>query len=292
MNVRRMRQIRAGAAVPVALALGSLLMVPQAGAATGSVASAPVASSPSEPSGAPVTAAVYVAAPRVSRAASHTSVVALDLIKKAEEQRATSDYDGEIATLDQAIHADGRNADLYADMADALSAKGRIPEALKAYTIAVGDDPNMTWSSSRMDDGDLQLRFALLLVRVGTYDQAAAMYKKGYESLATEGKKALPGSFGAKDLKSDKNGARAEFLAAVRTLLGLKYSADGFSTEAEGVLQSALQGSADYAPADLILGNCLSAEGKKAQAVALWQKAALGGGGVKKLAEEALAKAQ
>jgi len=241
-----------------------------------------------------VTTAAIVLIPRVSYSVNNANAMLQALFKQAEEQRDHGDYDGVIATMQQALHFDAKNADIYAFLGDAQAAKMNFADAIKNYTIAVGDAAGQNWSSSRMGDGDLQIRFAMLLSRAGEYDRAAEMYKTGYEALMPEEKKSVPSSINAKDLKNDTNNARLRLRTLGRTLLGLKYGVDGYATQADAQLQAALRDDeTDAAAAALFLANFRSAAGKKDEAVALWQKAvALGTGNVKKLAQASLTKAQ
>ncbi|MBC8103502.1 MAG: hypothetical protein H7Z41_13065 [Cytophagales bacterium] len=256
------------------------------------VLAAPLSVSGNPSPSAPLGAAVFVAEPRVSYVGSSNTLVQ-SLLARARTCRLENDRSGVLDAYQQALRADGKNSDLYADCADALASVGRCNEAIAYYQTAIGENLSQTWSSSRMEDGDLQLRFALLLSHVNEQELAADLYRRGYEVLSVKEKKALPSSFRAKELKAGKENIRAEFAAAARTLLALKYAADGFAPEATAQLEAAAAIVPECPRTSYFLANARYGAGKTTEAVALWQKAAqTGDGDLRKWAQEALAKAK
>ena len=75
------------------------------------------------------------------------------------------DLSGAIAAYRQAVHADPADPDTYADLADVYFQKGETADALRWYREATGTLPGQKWMASRMEDGDLCLRFAVCLAQ-------------------------------------------------------------------------------------------------------------------------------
>jgi tetratricopeptide (TPR) repeat protein len=158
----------------------------------------------------------------------------------AEARLKSGDGDGAVAVLRRGMELDARDPDLYATLAEAQAAKGSLAEAVRSWRLAVGEGADQAWSSSRMLDGDLHLRFALWLAAGnGDMDEAVRMYQAGREALADQDRALLPEKWRARDLKKNEATRRA-FIAAASTALGMRYASLGQPDRAAASLRAAL----------------------------------------------------
>lgn len=176
------------------------------------------------------------------------------------------------------------SADAYAGLADAQVIKGLYKEAEASYRLAVGLVVP-AHGMSRELDGDLQMRFALLLSKMGKYDDAIKMYQWGGRLLHLDKDdiKSLDLPFFA--LKFDK----PLFEAAAHTALGREYAMHANREEAIAHLQQAVALKPEFALAQYYLGDTLTSVHRKAEARAAFKKASeLGKGAIQEKADAAL----
>ncbi|MBC8101192.1 MAG: tetratricopeptide repeat protein [Cytophagales bacterium] len=174
-------------------------------------------------------------------------------------------------------------SDTYAGLADALAAKGLYEEAIQNYQEALGLVPGRNWSSSRQTDGDLHMRFALLLSKLGRHRDAVLMYQAGRSLMPSYGVSFLPTRFTS--TIADKRLLQAAAHAAI----GNHYSHYGRSAEALEELRIAESLRPDSAPILFYLGNFQYTMGSRAKARPYFQKVKeLGEGDLKKEARERL----
>ena len=175
--------------------------------------------------------------------------------------------------------------DVYAELADVQAMKSLYKEAESNYRHAVGLFSNGSSGYSRERDGDLQMRFALLLSKMGKYEDAIKMYEWGGQLLYPKEKKFLDLSFSSQ--KFDK----PLFEAAAHTALSMEYNSHANYEEAMAHLRQAVALRPDFAPAQYYLGDTLSSTHHKAEARAAFKKASeLGKGEIKEKADDALAR--
>jgi len=210
-------------------------------------------------------------------------------LQQASELRVKVDFAGALSLCRHALAIDKTSCDAYAEMAETLAAQGQNAEALKMFREACGENRAQTWSSCRMQDGDLQFRFALFLLKEGGYEEAVKMYKVGYSVLPERQRTLVNGKFSSKELLSAP-ALRREFEAAVRTSLGIKYSELMLVDRAVSQFRTVLASVPGEPTAHYLLGNALLLKGRKNEAQQAWQVAASGSNGsVKNYAREALA---
>lgn len=145
------------------------------------------------------------------------------LRQSAARLQKSGDFAGAIAACRQAIHADPLDPDTYADLGDAYMASGQTADALRWYREATGTLPGQKWMSSRMEEGDLCLRFASVLAQMNRWDEAVMMYRKGRETLPNGSQKLLASKWQVKKLTTDPAEQKA-FLTTTRLALGAWYS--------------------------------------------------------------------
>lgn len=210
-------------------------------------------------------------------------------LQQAGELRLKGDLKGALALCRHALAIDKNSCDAYAEMAETLAAQGQNAEALKMFREACGENRAQTWSSCRMQDGDLQFRFALFLLKSGGYEEAVKMYKVGYEVLPQNQRSLVKGKFNAKEILANP-ALRRGFEAAVRTSLGIKYSELMLVDRAVSQFRTVLASVPGEPTAHYLLGNALLLKGRKNEAQQAWQVAASSNGFVKDYAREALEK--
>jgi len=212
-----------------------------------------------------------------------------ELRSNAAVMHTRGDANGVLTAYRAALFLDNRDPELYADLADALIDKGICPEAMRRYREAVGMEPGQGWSASRMDEGDLHLRFALALLRCSCFEDAVSLYQMGVDRLPTSDRKLVATRFNGNALRKDAQ-ERQRFEAAIRIALGLRYTALGRIDKAVDQMKTALSLSPAEPLAQLMLGNLLRAKGQKGEAQVAWQKAAEGGNStIRSWATQALA---
>jgi tetratricopeptide (TPR) repeat protein len=212
-----------------------------------------------------------------------------ELRSEAAASRARGDADGVVTACRAALFLDNRNPELYADLADALLNKGICVEAMHRYREAIGVEPGQSWSASRMDQGDLHLRFALALLRCRCFEDAVNLYQMGVDRLPVVEQKRVSTRWNPASLRRDAR-ERQKFEAAVRIALGLCYNASGMVDRAAEQMKAALTLSPAEPLAQFTLGNLLRAKGRRSEAQVAWQRAAEGSDrAVRGWATEALA---
>src|SRR5690242_7412064 len=143
-----------------------------------------------------------------------------ELLKSARELRASGDLDGAIGAWRAALASGSHSPDVFADLGDALAEKGDVDAGIRQYAEAVGLGRQQAWTEGRVRDGDLQLRFALLLVRAKAYPDAVALFRWGMVSLTREEKEQIRTAWSAAALESDA-GERRRFEATIHLALGM-----------------------------------------------------------------------
>jgi Tfp pilus assembly protein PilF len=144
------------------------------------------------------------------------------------------------------------------------------------------------WGASRMDDGDLHLRYALFLLKTGVPADAVEMYKEALDRMPDEEKKVVPGKFDSKNIVANP-AERQKFEAAARTALGLRLLALEATDDAAAQFEAALKLAPNTAAAQLGLGRIHRLKGRKGEAMVALQKAADGGDGtVRDMAKKAI----
>jgi len=208
------------------------------------------------------------------------------LRKKGEALMGTSNVNEAITAYQASLKGNGSGADTYAGLGAALAAKERFDEAVAAYRSALGMNENQNWRDGRQQDGDIHLQFALLLARLGRYDEAIQMYQAGIALLRIDGKKALEQRFNI--ARFDKDSFYA--LANVGWKAG-NYQAQ-ISDETQAAMYRALVGSpADEAAYGFYLGNLFASSGQREKAREQWRNVvALGAGKFSRKAQAALDK--
>jgi tetratricopeptide (TPR) repeat protein len=198
-----------------------------------------------------------------------------ELRSDAALMHARGDANGVLTAYRAALFLDNRDPELYADLGDALLDKGVCAEAMRRYRESVGMEPGQGWSASRMDEGDLHLRFALALLRCSCFEDALSLYQMGVDRLPAGERKLVATRFNGNGLRKDVQ-ERQRFEAAIHIALGLRYTAFGRVDKAVDQVKTALSLSPSEPLAQLMLGNLMRAKGQKGEAQVAWQKAAEG----------------
>jgi tetratricopeptide (TPR) repeat protein len=199
-----------------------------------------------------------------------------ELRSEATASRTRRDVDGVLSACRAALFLDNRDPELYADLADALLDKGICAEAMHRYREAIGVEPGQGWSASRMDQGDLHLRFALALLRCRCFEDAVSLYQMGVDRLPVVEQKRVVTRWNPASLRKDAQ-ERQRFEAAIRIAIGLRYIASGQVDRSVEQMNAALALSPAEPLAQFALGNLLRAKGRKSEAQVAWQRAAQGG---------------
>lgn len=201
--------------------------------------------------------------------------------KLGDEHRKRGDFSLAIESYETSLSILASGSDVRAGLGDALAAQRRYDEAVENYRIGLGMVPGLNWSDSRQTDGDLQIRFALLLSKMRRYEEAIAMYRTGLGFMRGRHIALLDLPFSPKAL--DKKA----FSCAARSALGIEYVRQNQMDEAHAELLEALRINPDFAPAYLFLGKMFDRKGKSQEARSALKKAIeLGGDDVKREAEE------
>jgi tetratricopeptide (TPR) repeat protein len=209
-------------------------------------------------------------------------------MNEAVDLRAKGKFDDALAMCRHALAIDKTCCDAYAEMAEIKAAMGKYDEALKLFRESCGENPTQTWSNSRMQDGDLQFRFALYLVKTGGYEEAVKMYKIGREAMDDKERDLIKAKWNHKDLAANPQ-ERAAFETAARLGMGMRYSALTQTDKAVSAFRAVLAQVPADATAQYLLGNALLVKGQKDEAQQAWQVAASSGSGsVKDWAKKAL----
>lgn len=201
------------------------------------------------------------------------------------------DLDGAAEAFRAAVDLRPR-PEAYEMLIDALLLARRDAEALATFREYVYPKPGRKINSSGNQDADTLLHFALLLAKMGQYEEAIAVYQAGEAKVSNVFGPRVDLAFFPKAFN------KAVFEAAVRTCLGLE--ARMFRTDPEGVkantialaeYRKAIAAKPDFALAHFYLGETLRVVngGLSAEARAAYEKAAkLGRGEVATKAQEAL----
>jgi len=196
-----------------------------------------------------------------------------ELLKSARDLRARGDLDGAIGAWRSALTSGSHSPDVFADLGDALAEKGDIDAAIRQYTEAVGLGKRQTWSDGRVRDGDLQLRFALLLVRAKAYPDAVALFRWGVVSLSREEKEQIRTEWSEAALQSDA-GERRRLEATIHLALGMRYMAQGKGDRSAEQTQAAADIFPDDPAIQLRIGDVMAAKGRFTDAHIAWLRAA------------------
>jgi tetratricopeptide (TPR) repeat protein len=196
-----------------------------------------------------------------------------ELLKSARDLRARGDLDGAIVAWRDALACGSHNPDVFADLGDALAEKGDVEAGIRQYAEAVGLGRRQTWSDGRVRDGDLQLRFALLLLRAKAYPDAVALFRWGVVGLSRDEKGQLRTDWSDASLQSDAR-ERRQFEATTRLALGMRYMAQGKVEQSAEQTQAAANIFPDDPAVQLRIGDVMSAKGRYTDAHIAWLRAA------------------
>lgn len=205
----------------------------------------------------------------------------------------SGDLTGALTLLRKGLELDPHDPDTYATLAEAQAAAGQNDDAMRSWRLAVGEDPGQTWSSSRMLEGDLNLRFTLFLLGREKYAEAAKRYGDGLGTLTAADSALLPEKFSSRDLKRNAD-TRSRFVAAVNTALGMSYADSRRNEDASRAFRAALEAIPEDPIAEFRLGRALLAAGHKDEALKAWSRVAQSSErlDLRVSAEQELAKAQ
>jgi tetratricopeptide (TPR) repeat protein len=196
-----------------------------------------------------------------------------ELLKSARELRARGDLDGAIGAWRAALASGSHSPDVFADLGDALAEKGDIDAGIRQYAEAVGLGKRQTWSDGRVRDGDLQFRFALLLLRANAYPDAVALFRWGLVSLSRDEKGQLRIEWSEAGLQSDAR-ERRRLEATIHLALGMRYMAQGKVDRSAEQTQAAADIFPDDPAIQLRMGDVLAAKGRFTDAHIAWLRAA------------------
>jgi tetratricopeptide (TPR) repeat protein len=218
----------------------------------------------------------------VVRAFEATMKRAIDLRERGKEYFAARQYEKAIPLLQESVRLDGSD-DTHALLGDAFAALGRMTEADESYKKAIGLIRNHNESHSRWSDGDLHLRYALLLLQAGRYTEAIPMYEKGLSLLGGRSASLFREERFFAIQFTSKSSVRFRMEAAIHCALAIKRMGHGDVETAQAYLEEAARRKSDFAATYLLLGDLSRRQGKPAADVrALYQKAIdLGHGPVK-----------
>jgi tetratricopeptide (TPR) repeat protein len=198
-----------------------------------------------------------------------------ELRRTAIEKRLSGDFEGAAAACRAALFIAAKSPEIYAELAEIAAAKGEGAEACKNYRLSVGLEPGQTWGTDRMEDGDLQLRFALYLLKTANYTDAVALYKEALDKMPDDEKKVLPGKMDTKALPNDP-AERQKFETTLRLALGLRHIALGATDEAAVQFAETLKLAPEHPAVQYGLGTVHLAKGRKEEARVALLKAADG----------------
>ena len=167
----------------------------------------------------------------------------------------------------------------------ALAAQGKYNEAVDVYRLAVGRASRATADAYRVvlglapesglggggGDGDVELRFALLLSQVGRYDESVQVFEAAVRMVSRTGLLHElcfePRSF------APNSPSKRRFDAAAHAGIGSRHLVHGYPDAAIAEQQEAIRIAPDFAPAHLYLGYALRFKGQTTEARAAWQNA-------------------
>lgn len=237
----------------------------------------PVFASPAAPLSSPVVALDDATREKVA-----------ELCRTAAEKRRAGDLEAASASCRTALFLEKKSPDVYAELAEIAIVKGDTAEAAKNFRLSIGAEPGQLWGATRMDDGDLHLRYALFLLKNGSIADAVEMYKEALDRMPDDEKKMVPGKFDAKNVTANP-ADRQKFETAARTALGLRLMALEATDDAATQFETVLKMTPTCAAAQYGLGNIYRMKGNKGEAMVALQKAAdSGDGAVRDLAKKAM----